>query len=634
MAKSAEGGRRYIFDVETNGFLDQLDRVHCLVLKDTDTGIVNSCSDERGWQGRSIHNGMEMLAGADEIIGHNVIAFDIPALKKVYPWFQIDPAKVTDTFVLSRLYKADIKEEDFKRKASYPKQLFGQHGLEAWGYRLGDYKGDFKGPWDTWTPEMQAYCEQDVEVTFKLLGHLRGFAPGPGPWPKAELLEHQAQWLCAQIERNGIPFDVPAAVKLYGELIEIRERMAGELKELFPPWVVYQGEVVSKANNRKTGHTIGAVYSKVLIQEFNPQSRDHIADRLKAKYGWKPTEFTDGGKPKIDETVLNVLDYPEAQPLAELFLIIKRIGQIAEGNEAWLKHERNGWIHHRLNSNGAVTGRATHSKPNISQVPKVGSRYGKECRSLFGIVSGVCPWPEGVLYGVDVAGLELRCLAHYMARYDDGAYGRAVIEGKEEDGTDVHSLNAFALGMDPQQVYTVSGKQQKGRNCSKTFIYAFLYGAGDAKIAKTVGKPEKKGRAIKKDFLSRTPALKSLREAVEKASSRGYLQALDGRHMHVRSPHAALNTLLQGAGALICKKWIVETDRLCQLAGLKHGWEGDYAFLIWAHDELQIACRNPEIANMVDEWAKRAIKHTEVYFNIRVPLDVGGKTGVTWKDTH
>jgi DNA polymerase-1 len=631
---------RYVFDIETNGFLDQLDRVHCIVLKDIDTGAVLSCHNHSDLDGPDLPSGMKLLMKADCIIGHNIIAFDIPALQKVYPWFSIDPAKVFDTFVMARLYEANIKERDLLpvNKGKYPKALFGQQGLEAWGYRLGDYKGDYKGPWDTWSPEMQSYCEQDVEVTHKLYSHLTNRER----WPVAEELEHAAQYLCSQIERNGIPFDVDGAVKLYGELAEVRERMTAELKVLFPPWVINQGEYVSKANNSKTGHSIGATYTKILINEFNPKSRDHIANRLKAKYGWQPTEFTDGGKPKVDEKVLNALDYPEAKPLAELFLILKRIGQIAEGTEAWLKRESEGWVHYRLNPNGAVTGRATHSKVNITQVPKVGSRYGKECRSLWGLIEEPLRnrklwdrWKDGVLYGSDVAGLELRCLAHYMARYDQGAYGKAVVEGKEEDGTDVHSLNTRALGMDPKKVYTINGKAQTGRNCSKTFIYAFLYGAGDAKIAKTIGKPEKKGRSVKLDFLQRTPALKALREAVETASKRGYLKALDGRHMHVRSSHAALNTLLQGAGALICKKWIVELDRMLREEECyEHGWDGDYAFLIWAHDEVQIACRTPEISQYVACASIRAIQATEAYFGIKVPLDVGGKTGKTWKDTH
>lgn len=607
------------------------------------------------------------------IIGHNVIGFDIPALQKVYPWFHIDQSKVRDTYVMAKLYKGNVKERDLQAK--YPVKLFGQHSLGAWGSRLGEYKGKYTGGWELFTQDMLDYCEQDVEVTEKLYQHLRTI----GPWLKAEELEHEAQWVCSQIERNGIPFDVDAAVMLYGELIELRERMAAELKVLFPPWVVFQGEVVSKANNRKTGHTIGAVYSKILINEFNPQSHDHVADRLKAKYGWKPTEFTDGGKPKVDEKVLNALDYPEAKPLAELFLIAKRIGQIAEGKEAWLKNEKGGWLYHRLNPNGAVTGRAIHSKPNISQVPKVGSRYGKECRALFGLIEKTLKehpeWANAVLYGTDVAGLELRGLGHYMSRYDDGAYGRAVIEGREEDGTDVHSLNTVAIGLEPQRVYIISGKQQKGRDAGKTFIYAFLYGAGDEKIGVTVGVSDdeidrlieqngklsavarkrlnregRKGRRLiatlvkgattKARFLAATPALDKLRTAVETACKRGYLIGLDGRHMHVRSPHSALNTLLQGAGALICKKWLVETDRLLQQRGLSHGWQmadgsaGDYCILIWSHDELQIACRTPAIAEVVDHAAKEAIKITEAYFDIKLPLDVSGKIGTTWRDTH
>jgi DNA polymerase-1 len=638
---------RYIFDCETNGFLDQLDRVHCLVLKDIDMGLrwsfaPTGCLGDNG----GIEGGLAMLMDADLIIGHNIIGFDIPALQKVYPWFTVERSKVYDTMVAAKLYEGNVKEQDLhpRNKGKYPKQLFGQQSLEAWGYRLGDYKGDYKGPWDVWSQEMQTYCEQDVEVTFKLFMHLKRPFDGTSftqvCWPIAERLEHDAQWLCSQIERNGIPFDVDGAAKLYGELVAQRERMSAELKTLFPPWTVFQGEVTSKANNRKTGHTIGAVYSKVLINEFNPQSRDHIANRLKAKYDWEPTEFTDGGKPQVDEQVLGALPYPEAKPLAELFLVEKRIGQIAEGKEAWLRvQQKGGWIHHRLNPNGAVTGRATHSKPNISQVPKVGSRWGAECRALFGLhdapLSRWPGWQDGVLYGVDVAGLELRCLAHYMHRYDNGDYGRAVIEGKEENGTDVHSLNSRAIGLDPKGQYDINGKAQKGRNCAKTFIYAFLYGAGPEKIGKTIGKGLTAGKRTISEFLAKTPALKKLKDKVAEAADRGYLKALDGRHMHIRSKHAALNTLLQGSGALICKKWIVETDYICQdVYNLRHGWDGDYCFLIWAHDELQIACRTPEIAAHVDRAAKHAIKGVEAFFNIKVPLDVGGKVGKTWRDTH
>lgn len=660
-----------VFDIETNGFLDELDRVHCLVLRDVETGKRLSCSSQA--DGFPIQLGINALAEADVIEGHNVIGFDVPALFKVYG-FDPPRSKVKDTMVKAKLYAGNIKDHDYLRwkKKNFPGELIGRHSLKAWGIRLGDHKGDYQGGWDTWNEEMQHYCEQDVEVTEKLRAHLAAL----GSWPKAEDLEHGAAWLCDQIERNGVPFDEAGAASLYAELCQLRSDRAEALKELFPPWVIYQGEKVSKANNSKTGHTIGAVYSKVLINEFNPQSRDHIADRFKTKYGWQPTAFTDGGKPQVDEKVLGALDYPEAKPLAELFLIQKRVAQIAEGKESWLSNVKDGFAHYRLNPNGAVTGRATHSGFNVTQVPKVGSKWGKECRSLFGLIEAALRkkglwkrWSKGVLFGTDVAGLELRALAHFMSRYDDGAYGIAVVEGKEADGTDVHSLNAKALGLDPQGVYVITGKQRKGRDAAKTFIYAFLYGAGDEKIGVTVGvsddeiaimlthgkqvfiakkrlnregrKPTKrllatliKGAITKAQFLEKTPALKSLQEAVQKACKRGHLIALDGRHVHVRSPHAALNTLLQGAGALVCKKWMIETERLMLAEGLKHGWDGDFAILIWAHDELQIACRTPEIAEIADRCSKQAIKLTEAYFGFRVPLDCSGKTGRTWADTH
>jgi DNA polymerase-1 len=315
-----------------------------------------------------------------------------------------------------------------------PEALFGQQGLQAWGYRLGDYKGDYKGPWDAWSQEMQSYCEQDVEVTHKAVYNTyRPSAPGPVPRSLNTTLSGSAPRSSATASRSTWT----ARSSSTASWSRSARGWPLELKVLFPPWVVFQGEVVSKANNKKTGHTIGAVYSKVLINEFNPQSRDHIANRLKAKYGWQPTEFTDGGKPKIDEKVLGSLDYPEAKPLAELFLIEKRIGQIAEGTEAWLKHEKDGWIHHRLNPNGAVTGRATHSKINVTQVPKVGSRYGKECRALFGMiekasasrvvgpVEGRCPIRVGRCW------LRAALSRPLHGAYDKGEYGRAVIEGKE-----------------------------------------------------------------------------------------------------------------------------------------------------------------------------------------------------------
>jgi DNA polymerase I-like protein with 3'-5' exonuclease and polymerase domains len=204
--------------------------------------------------------------------------------------------------------------------------------------------------------------------------------------------------------------------------------------------------------------------------EFNPGSRNHIAYWLKRKYNWEPLVYTDSGEPQLDEDVLKSLPYPEASFLLEYFLVDKRLGQIAEGEQAWLKCvDADGRIHGYINGNGAVTSRMSHSKPNLAQVPRVGSPYGQECRSLFTAQFG---WN---LVGIDASGLELRMLAHYLARYDGGEYVKAILEG------DIHSFNMNALGL-------------TDRNKSKTFIYAWLYGAGDEKLGLITDTGPKVGR--------------------------------------------------------------------------------------------------------------------------------------------
>src|SRR5690606_12207499 len=260
--------------------------------------------------------------------------------------------------------------------------------------------------------------------------------------------------------------------------------------------------------------------------------------------GWKPTELTPSGKPKVDETILEALPYPEAKELSRYMLIQKRIGQLAEGDNAWLKKvDRDGRIHGSIITNGAVTGRATHSNPNIAQVPKVGTEYGEECRGLFTARPG-----KTVLLGCDVSGLELRMLGHFMARHDNGEYGREVVEG------DMHTVNMNAAGL-------------SDRNQAKTMIYGFLYGAGDSKLGSIIGRGRKAGAEMKRRLFKKVPALKQLVEGVQGAATRGHLVGLDGRLLHIRSPHAALNTLLQSAGALICKQWIVESDELLREIG-------------------------------------------------------------------
>jgi len=277
---------------------------------------------------------------------------------------------------------------------------------------------------------------------------------------------------------------------------------------------------------------------------------------------------------------------------------------IVEGKNSWLNMVRDGRIHGEIITNGAVTGRATHRNPNVAQTPAVKVPYGKECRSLFSADRG------DVLVGVDVSGLELRMLAHFMSKWDDGAYGREVIDG------DVHTANQLAAGLET-------------RDQAKTFIYAFLYGAGAAKIGSIVGKGAKDGQLLKQRFLEKTPALNQLIRAVQAAANRGYLVGLDGRHLRIRSAHAALNTLLQSAGALVCKQWMVEVDMMLtqqQLLAKVHQ-------VAWIHDECQFSC-DPDIADQFGKLAIDCIRKAGDAFNIKVPLTGEYKIGSSWADTH
>ena len=393
-------------------------------------------------------------------------------------------------------------------------------------------------------------------------------------------LEHECAACMYLMEVNGFRFDGEAARKLYVSLSQRKLELNEELQQMFPPdsqpmkstfWKAGEELYDTKKAALADGHkavdiTKGPIKEKSI--PFNPASRDHIADRLQ-RLGWTPTEMTPEGKPKVDESVLSKLLFESGSQgetavklLREYLLLVKRMGQLAEGQQAWMKAEKKGRIHGRINTNGAVTGRCTHSSPNMAQVPRVGSPYGKECRALFRATEGF------QLIGCDAAGLELRCLAHYLHPYDGGDYANKILEG------DIHTVNQEAAGLPT-------------RDAAKTFIYAFLYGAGDEKIGTIIGKGASAGRTIKETFLQRLPALAQLKACITNAlSSRDFLKGVDGRHLYIRSAHSALNTLLQGAGAVIMKQATVHLyDKLNEL-DLTHGKE--WAFVAHIHDEFQL----------------------------------------------
>lgn len=626
-----------IFDAETDGFLHELTKAHCLVLRNTTDGSVSRFNNQG--TAKSVEYGLQALMEEQRrggpIGGHNVIKFDIPALQKVYPWFEVDTSAVADTIVLSRLIYADLNDRDTKlvKRGQMPSSCFRKHSLEAWGYRLGERKieyvkwcedNDITEPFAVWRPEMEDYCVGDTATTAKLWQHLMDIE-----WSERSIrLEHDVAWIIARQERRGIGFNMEKAAALLTKLTAKKIELESQLREVFPPFYKKGKEFTPKKDVKKLGYVGGVPFTKVDLTTFNPGSRDHIALQLRRRYQWVPSEFTSEGKPKIDETVLGQLDYPEAKLLTEYLTVDKRIGQVADGDQAWMKQERNGRIHGGVVTNGAVTGRMTHANPNLGQVPASRSPYGHDCRECFEPSAGY------VQVGADAAALELCDFAGYLQPYDNGAYIEVVLRGDKKLGTDMHSVNARALGLDPKGVYFDG---ESGRDIAKTWFYAFLYGAGDEKLGIIL--THKRGDAAKAAgtksrarFLKSLPALNKLVTRVkEKAKQRGYLIGLDGRKLHVRSQHAALNTLLQSAGAVQMKQALVILDRELQGEGLVPG--RDYEFIANVHDEWQLEVRM-RYAEQVGSTAIRSIRLAGEALKFPCPLSGDYSVGRNWAETH
>ena len=590
------------FDIETNGITDwtnlsDLTDVHCLAIYSEGTAKVYS--------GDTLQDGLKALASFDAIVGHNSIGFDYPALRKMYGFSH---HTVWDTAVMARCICPDVRAQDLLREG-FEKTLIGSHSLKAWGHRIGvlkDTHGETED-WSTFTPAMAEYCKQDTVVTHRIYDHLISKKPDA----RMLNLEHRFATIIRQQESNGFPFDLAVAEKLTSDLMVRRAEISEEVSKVFGPAVVEMKSHWWLAPNGTTAKTkkelVAAGWKTKEITKgpnrtkeipFNPNSRDQICERLMAQ-GWKPAAF-EGKRPKIDEPVLKSIGTPSALKLLEYLLVSKRLGQVAEGKQAWLKLERNGRIYGRVNTNGAVSGRCTHSTPNVAQTPAGRAPYGKECRSCWTA-------PEGkVLVGADASGLELRCLAHYLAMFGDKEYGRTILEG------DIHTANQKAAGLPT-------------RDDAKTFIYAFLYGAGDAKIGSIVGGSAKQGKALKASFMKKTPSIKKLYEAVkQRVEATGVLRGLDGRELPCRSPHSAVNLLLQSAGAVVMKQALVEFVDSARQPYELHGN---------IHDEVQFSCA-PEHADALGRCFVNALAKAGKVLGFNCPLDGEFSVGKNWSETH
>lgn len=576
-----------VFDIETDGFLDVMSKIHSLVIYDVTEEKLHSYSDNNGYE--SIAAGLDKLSSYSCIVGHNIIGFDIPAIKKLHDTQLTDT--VLDTYNMSTLIYTELTTHDYTYNKRIPDVLKGSHKLEAWGARLGVHKADFgkTTDWKQWSKAMQDYCEQDVTVNVALFRHLVGKQYSM----EAIQLETDFQKYITIQEQTGVTFDVDAARALSKKLKVELSKIDMSIAKVCPP-------------------TIKHMKTKDKVIPFNAGSRDQIVRFLMDKYKWKPENISKKTrKPLLDSEVMETLTYPEVELFKKRFAITNLQAKLETGEQSWLKYLKGDKIHGRVITNGAVSGRCTHASPNLAQVTSPRKPFGKEARALFTAPPGM------VLVGADASGLELRCLAHYLHPYDNGRYTKLVTTG------DPHTANQKDAGL-------------PDRDAAKRFIYAFNYGAGDELIGSlvnnTLSESMKKelGRRIKAEFLSKAQGFSMLLQDIKSAAkTRGYLVGVDGRRLLIRSEHMALNTLLQGAGAVIMKKAAVLAWSKIQ----KDKLLSECLPVLNVHDEIQMIAYEHN-APTIGDILVSSIQEAGEYYNFKCPLDGQYKVGKNWMETH
>lgn len=606
-----------IYDIESDNLLLDATTIHCIGVKidDQETQVFTS-RPIRGSSG-SITECIELLLTADRLVGHNIVKFDNSVIRKIRGIDLFTTIEHFDTLIASQLRYPNMILIDSNNK-SLDSKLKGSHSLKAWGQRLGDAK-DHHEDWSKLSEEMVEYCRQDVEVTSLLYKKLNNTIPD-----EAMRLEQKFAYIIARQEEKGVLFDVKKAQELHIELVKELDTAIKELYKVFTPLKDFiKMNEVNKVNkdgkdNKNYLNQVkkGGCYNENMEWgywadiTFNPNSGAHIVRWVEHLYGKQKWELTEKGSPKAgSEDLLRMFSDKEwAKPLTHYLEVKKLMGQLAEGNNAWLKLVRDdNRIHGEVNTLGAVSRRCTHNKPNLAQVGSARSFKGKEVRSLFTVPKGY------VMVGCDMSGLELRVFAHFLARYDGGRYAKVILN------EDIHTFNQKAFGVPT-------------RDMAKTTIYGTLYGAGADKIGSIVGKDAKEGSKIKKNFEKNVPAYKKLLEDVSvTVKTKGYLRALDGNNYFIRSEHSALNTLLQGGGALLCKLWAILVYEEMEERGYIFG--KDYAMILQVHDECDYECRE-DIAEELASIAKECTTKAGEYFNIRIRLDGESKIGRNWYEIH
>lgn len=571
-----------IADIETDGL--KATKCHCLAIADLkNPNDITVYADHPDYP--SLAEGLARLETADATVWHNGLGYDYPTLMRLFPDLKVQRTKVIDTLILSRLHNPTQRK----------------HGLAAWGEALGFEKGDFN-EWEVFTHEMAEYCARDVAVTVKVYQHLI-HKMDMEQHADAIRLEHDFAFIINQQYEHGFRLNTKMSEEL---CMELRQKMADievELQEAFPP-------ITRERWSEKTGKRL-----KDEVEVFNSGSRQQIAQRLIDKYNWSPKVFSPTGAPKIDETVLSFMPYPEAKLINEFLFCQKQLSQISEGAAGWLKCVTpEGYVHGSINTIGTSTSRCSHFAPNLGQVSKRDLRM----REVW------LPDEGDLLVGCDADALELRMLASDLGHFDGGEYTKALLEGSKDDGTDVHSRTGKVLGLDD-------------RNIVKRATYAFLYGASDRKlqsIMKDAG-VQMKGKEVRQRMEKGITGLDKLVEIIAKRCERGYILGVDKRRVPIVSPHSALNFRLQSSGAILMKKALVvfHFDLATKAGHVVDDVPVHFNYCANVHDEVQMSVR-PQHAASVGSLFAEAIKVAGEQLNLKCPTSGSYDIGNNWKETH
>lgn len=591
------------FDTETDSL--QPTKMHCISVS-VDGGEPKLYLPDNFPEAKNI------IDSASILISHNLFGFDLDVIKKFLEYKKPDKTNFRDTLLLSQLIFPDI----FEKSQMLELKIRGSHSLKAWGQRLKFPKDSYEGDWKEYTDEMGKYCLQDTRVLVKVYERLQK----ENYSEQAIELEHQLAPILTECTKTGFAFDITKANELYSELIQKRFEIQDKLTGIFPPIYLNRGiktptKTIKYKDPLRANRTEGGSYTQIELQEFNSFSRPQIAERFKRKYDWEPApdELTPTGRAEINEAVLTALPFPEAAVLAENLMVQKLIGSLAEGKQNWMAHASvDSRIHTSYRQVATATRRSSHQSPNISQVPSCRTELGAKARSLF-----IAPTGK-VLVDVDQDAVELRCLSHYLTPWDKGSLAFTVDKGSKEDKTDIHTLNSEAIGC--------------SRDSAKTCLYACLYGAGLVKLGNTLEptfseqKARNLGKHIRSALMQVLEGYEELNTAVQdKYKERGYILSLDKGKVVPRSEHSALNFLLQSAGAILSKQWI-----LYAVKDVQDKFTKDQSKLIcWTHDAITWES-NPDISEDVLAIVSAASVKAGEHFNFKCPIKATGTIGSNW----